>query len=87
MAVSYPDYTATDQWTDLVTIPAYAGIAGQRTMLQNKGIQRTLVYFGGAAAPTGAGFGTRLAAEVSVTGTSDHVWVKGEGPVAIQVED
>jgi len=87
MAKSYPDFTATEAWTDLAGLPAYAEIVGQRVMVQNKGLQRVLVYFGGAAAPAGDGYGTKLLADVSVTGTSDHFWVRGDGVVAIQVED
>jgi hypothetical protein len=87
MAKSYPDFAATEAWSDLAALPAYAGIANQRVMIQNKSLQRALVYFGGAAAPAGEGQGTRLLADIAVTGTSDHFWVRGDGALAIQVED
>lgn len=87
MAKSYPDYTATEEWKDLATLPAYAEIISQRVTIQNKGLQRALVYFGGGSAPTGAGYGAKLLADAAVTGTSDHFWVRGDGPIAVLVED
>lgn len=87
MAKSYPDFVATEAWTDLAALPAYADIVNQRIMIQNKSLQRALVYFGGAAAPAADGYGTKLLADVAVNGTSDHYWVRGDGALAIQVED
>lgn len=87
MAQSFPDFTATDAWQDLAASPAHAGIVNQSVTLQSKGITRLLVYFGGAAAPGGAGYGVSLGVNQSVSGSSDHIWVKGDGPVAVQRED
>lgn len=87
MALSFPDFEANDGWQDVAIQPGYAGVANQQVTIQNKGVRRALVYFGGAVAPTGAGFGAKLAIDGSVTGTSDHIWVKGGGPIAVLVED
>jgi hypothetical protein len=86
MAKSLPDIQATHEWQDLTTLPGYAEIADQTVTLQAKAGKFNHVYFGGSAAPDPRD-GLALPVIVSVTGTSDHIWVRGTGRIAILLED
>ncbi len=88
MAANYPDYVATANWVDLITLPAYAALANQLVTVQAKGAGSSgiLHFSGGAAAPAGDN-GNLLVANQSVPGTTDHIWIKGSGRVAIRLED
>ena len=88
MAQSYPDLPLTpNAWTDIPAVGGYSGVANQKVTIQNKSGYRAFVYIGGAAAPSAADSGIALNSGQSVTGTSDHFWVRGPGIVAVLVED
>lgn len=86
MAQSYPDFALSGDWQDIAVAAGYGAIANQRVTLQAKSNDVTLVYIGGAAAPAPRD-GVALYVGNSLTGTSDHFWVKGRGSVAVLVED
>lgn len=88
MAQSFPDFTLTEAWQDIASAVEYAAVAGKQVTVQYKGGYQAYVYFGGASAPP-AGAGGVLYVGGSVTGTSDHIWVRGmmSGAVYIQIED
>ncbi len=87
MSQHFTDFPATDEWQDIAAGAAYAGVINQTVTIQNKGIRRALVWFGGAAAPADAGAGAYLSINDAISGTSDHIWVKGRGALAIWKED
>lgn len=87
MAESFDDLTLEDEWQDVAASEIYPEVAGQRVTIQYKGGPIVLVYIGGASAPSNRSFGILLEQGQSVTGTSDHFWVRGAGTVAILVED
>ena len=60
--------------------------ANQRVTLQAKAGKFNHVYIGGAGAPSPSD-GVILSAGMSVTGTSDHFWVRGTDAIAVLVED
>lgn len=88
MAQSFPDFVLTEAWQDIAATAGYEAVAGQQVTVQYKGSYQAYVYFGGASAP-GAGDGGMLHSGGSVTGTADHIWVRGimSGAVYVQIED
>lgn len=87
MSQHFTDFQATNEWQDIAVQPQYAALANQSVSIQNKGIRRALVWFGGAAAPADGGVGAYLSVGDAITGASDHIWVKGGGPLSIWKED
>lgn len=87
MAQSFDDLTLEDEWRDIAASEYYPEVAGQRVTIQYKGGPIVRIYIGGVSAPSNEGFGIILDQGQSVTGTSDHFWVRGAGKVAILVED
>mgnify|MGYP001580691308 CR=1 FL=1 len=88
MAQSFPDFALTDEWQDITAVAGYEAAAGKQVTVQYKGGYQAYVYFGGAGVPA-AGAGGLLMPGGSVTGTADHIWVRGtlSGAVYIQIED
>ena len=88
MAQNFPDVEVKTDWVDILTLPGFEALAGQRVSVQAVSVPSTpiKVYLGGAAAPAGD-WGNRLVLHASVTGTTDHIWVKGRGSVAVLLED
>jgi hypothetical protein len=86
MAQGFPDISLSGEWQDITQMAGYMSIANQTVTLQAKYGYAALVYFGGASAPAGVS-GFKLAPDESYTGTSDHVWVRGSGSIAIGLED
>lgn len=86
MAQSFPDLVLTGAWQDICVTTGYTAIAGSVATVQAKGNGLVSIYFGGASAP-GADDGVQLSRGQGVTGTSTHIWVKGEGRVAVLQED
>lgn len=86
MAKSYPDFQMTGAWQDIAAASGYAEIIGQKVTIQSKSSSSMLVFIGGSSAPATSD-GIALPLSVSVTGTSDHFWVKGTGRAAVMVED
>lgn len=84
MAQSYSDVVGDKDWHDIVT--THPAIANQRVTIQAKGGTFNYIFFGGAAAPQ-PGDGLMLPSVASVTGTADHIWVRGDCRFAIMVED
>jgi len=89
MAQSFPDFAVTDAWQDIAAAAGYEAVAGQQITIQYKGGYQAYVYFGGASAPAASAGGV-LHSGGSVTGTADHIWVRGMtggGSLYLQIED
>lgn len=83
------DYTLTKDWVDLASLPDYTAIAGVQITVQAKFVKTTpscLVFIGGTDAPDGD-HGSLLTTTDAITSTNNHWWVKGEGTLAILVEE
>jgi hypothetical protein len=76
-------------WTDIAAVDGYEDVAGQLLTIQSKGNYPALVYIGGALPPSGDSLdhGISLNPGSAVTITADNFWVKGQGSVAILIED
>ncbi len=86
MAKSYPDVRGTRDWQDIAAKPSHAAIANQRVTIQAKSGRYNYVYFGGVEVPS-AGDGIIVPGVESLSGTSDHIWVRGDTEFAVLVED
>jgi hypothetical protein len=86
MAKSFPDVQGTQNWQDITALASHAAIANERVTIQAKNGAFNYVYFGGAVAPA-ANAGVILPVIASVSGTSDHIWVRGDARFAVLVED
>lgn len=88
MAVSYNNLVASSQWVDIYATSPHSALAGQKVFIQNVAGNIT-VYFGGSSAPLGknADDGIVLAPGIGFSGTTDHLWFKGDGRVSITQED
>lgn len=86
MAKSYPDVQGTREWQDIAALPSHAAIANARVTIQAKSGRYNYLYFGGAAPPN-SGDGIIVPGVESLSGTSDHIWVRGDTTFAVLVED
>lgn len=88
MAANYPNLQATSDWVDALAAAPHSALSGVKLFVQCvKGNLK--VYFGGNTAPTGknADDGYELPPGVGMSGTTTHLWIKGDAVVAIGAED
>ena len=81
MSTSYPSIPVNDNtWRDVIN----GSIAGKKVMLQNiRHVGVVEVYIGGASAPLETEYGTRLQTFDAIEVTTDHIYVRGVGRLAV----
>lgn len=84
MAVTLrPTFEAPAGWTNIITIPAYAGASGVAITIVSKN-GNGAVCWGGASAPVD---GIPVNIESGVSGTGTAVWLRGPASYVINVND
>lgn len=85
MAANYPNYAVPATWTDLYAVSGYTALANQLVTVQSVGRDSLQVYFGGSSAPADNAQGNTLMGLRSVSGTTDHLWVRSSGSAILAV--
>lgn len=85
MATSYPMMTVSQGWVDLCA--ENATLIDKKIMIQNRSNGEIWIYFGGATEPTSANDGIELRSGEALEGTSDHIWARGSGVIALLEND
>lgn len=85
MTATQADITVDGTWEDIAATDT--DLASVDVLIQNKGNNPVLVFFGGGSAPTG-NQGPYLLPGVATTGNAANIWVKapsGSGLIAAEV--
>jgi len=86
MAQNFPDFRGTREWQDITALPGYGALVGKRVVIQAKSGTYNAVWFGSVAPPE-ASSGIPAPAHRDVSGSGDHIWVRGDTRFAILLEE